>query len=799
MKKIIWAIAILLIAGILGVLYFINSNEYQKDGQVALSSVESNCHVFRDENNMPYIYTESILDALKVQGFVTAQDRLFQMTLTKLMASGRLSELLGEKGLASDKKFRTLGLLQLAKKHAQLLDADEYAQYEAFTKGVNEFIDRNKNIPIEFKMAGLPTEKWEVAHSLAIAYLMAWDSAANIKSELISQAIIDKIGIEKYNQISPLQLDIAVLNIMDTISVNKEKSPVLSEISLNHNELNTWLAGEFSNEWGSNGWAVNGNKSNTAKPIVASDPHLNPTSLPGVFYPCGLFFEDMRIVGVTVPGIPGIIIGRNQHVALGLTNAYGDGQDLNIETIDPNNPNNYLEGEVSIPFKTREEILKIKDKTAENGYREEKLIVRSTNRGPIILDPLVSKDKTLSIRWISAEVMKSKVGINGLLTATSVNDIKASLEYATISHHNATFADVNNNLGWQTTGRLPIRKNGKGNIPFLVTSSEDNWIGVVPYSEQPQNYAPSKNWIGNANNYTVSPDYPYHYTNSTGARYRYLRLKELLDNDQITTAEDHWKFQRDDMNILARKFAPLFIKYLENHPKSDFIIKELQDWNFEEKSNSTASLLFNSIYRNLAKLTYQDELGEDLTNQMFSYWYYWQERLETLIISGDSEWFDDINTTEKEDLQNMIHQATTITMNELEEQLGNNPTDWKWGMLHKASFTNPIRRTGFGKSLLGAKSYSMNGSGETLHRARYNFNKPFEVDFMASLRMVADLNDDEKVMAIMAGGVTGRTFSKYMSNQLDDYFNGTIRYWWFSDKSIKSHSQSKLEIVPLSR
>jgi len=799
MKKIIWAVTIIIIAVILCLFYFINSNGYQKDGQVKLSSVDSDCRVLRDENNMPYIYAQSMLDALTVQGFVTAQDRLFQMTLTKLMATGRLSELVGAQGLTSDRKFRTLGLLQLADRHAQLLDADEYAQYEAFTKGVNEFIDRNKNIPLEFKMAGISVEKWEVAHSLVIIYLMAWDSAANIKSELISQAIIDKIGIKKYNQISPLQLDVAQINIMNSISADKAELPVSSELSLDYNELNTWLTGEFSNEWGSNGWAVNGNKSSTGKPIVASDPHLNPTSLPGVFYPCGLFFEDIRVVGVTVPGIPGVIIGRNQNVALGLTNAYGDGQDLNIETIDPNNPNNYLEGEMSIPFKTREEIIKIKDKSANNGFREETLTVRSTSRGPIILDPLVSKDKTLSVRWISAEVMQPKVGISGLLSATSVNDIKASLKYATISHHNATFADVDNNLGWQTTGRLPIRKQGKGNIPFAVTSSEDNWIGVVPYSEQPQNYAPTKNWIGNANNYTVSPDYPYHYTNSTGARYRYQRLKELLDNDQITTAEDHWKFQRDDMNILARKFVPLFIKYLENHPKSDFIIKELQDWNFEEKSNSTASLLFNSIYRNLAKLTYQDELGTDLTNQMFSYWYYWQERLETLIVNGDSEWFDDVNTTGKEGLQDMIHQAATITMNELEEQLGNNPADWKWGMLHKASFTNPIRRSGFGKDFFGAKSFSMDGSGETLHRARFNFDKPFEVDFMASLRMVVDLNDDEKVMAIMAGGVTGRTFSKYMNNQLEDYFKGTIRYWWFSDKAIKTHSQSELEIVPLSR
>jgi len=253
------------------------------------------------------------------------------------------------------------------------------------------------------------------------------------------------------------------------------------------------------------------------------------------------------------------------------------------------------------------------------------------------------------------------------------------------------------------------------------------------------------------------------------------------------------------MNILARKFVPLFIKYIKGHPQSDLVIPELQNWNFEEKSNSTASLLFNSIYRNLAKLTYEDELGKDLTGQMFSYWYYWQERLETLIMAGNSEWFDDVNTAYKEDLQDMIHQATTITIKELETQLGNNPEDWKWGRLHKASFTNPIRRFGFGKELLGAKSYSMDGSGETLHRARYNFNKPYEVDFMASLRMVADLSDDEKVMAIMAGGVTGRTFSKYMNNQLDDYFNGTIRYWWFSDQAIESHAQSKLEIVPLYR
>ena len=521
--------------------------------------------------------------------------------------------------------------------------------------------------------------------------------------------------------------------------------------------------------------------------------------LPGIFYPSGLITPEIRLVGATSPGIPGALIGRSQHVANGVTNGYGDAQDLFVETIDPDNPDHYLENGKSIPFQVISETLKIKDKNAASGFREEVIRIRLSNRGPVIsgiLKPLKT-GKVVTMRWAPFETMGPSLGIDFLLTAKSVDDIRESLRSNTVAHFNITFADIEGNLGWQTTGRLPIRNFGNGTVPVDANLHPDTWTGWVPYEETPRRYGSDIDWIGNANHNTVKKDYPYYYSSYFSPYYRYQRLRELMNLPGQKTVEDHWNYQRDDMNVFARRVAPIMVQALISKPETAQMAQALQNWDYHDRIDSNGPSVFQTIYRHLARLTYEDELGHNLAATMLHTWYFWQERFETMLVAGNSKWFDIISTTDKkETLPELIQMAAVKAKAELTDKLGRDINDWKWGKIHQMVYTNPIRRSGIGKGLLGGESHPMGGSGETLYRGLYDFNNPDDFQYAAAMRMVADLSDGEKVIAVLNGGVTGRTFHPNFKNQIETYHDGSKLYWWFSDKKIQEHKKSELTLVP---
>ena len=797
-------VLVIALAGLIaGFLYLSNANLYQSDGQVKLKGLSSAARVIRDEKGMPYIFAENLSDLIKVQGYVTAQDRLFQMHLSRLFAEGRLTELAGDRARALDIQMRTIGIHRNAIKHAKILNPDTRDYLQAFADGVNRYIDSNKdNLQLEFKLAGVKPESWKIEDSLAIMYYMGWGAAANIKTEMIAQMLIEKIGVERFQEIFPINT-----NPDDTpVALNNKPAEILDAMAYNPIEplKDRFLMGFFPGAHsalgiGSNAWSSGSRISAGGKPIVANDPQLDARLLPGIFYPSGLISPEIRLVGATVPGIPGALIARNQYVAYGVTNGYGDAQDLFIETLDPDNPDHYLENGKSIPFQVHSETLKIKDKTGPSGFREEVVKVRLSNRGPVIsgiLKPLKT-GKVVTIRWSPFETMEPYLGIDLLLTAKSADEIREALRSTTVVHLNVIFADVEGNLGWQTTGRLPVRNFGNGTVPVDANRHPDNWTGWIPYDETPCRYGSDIDWIGNTNHNTVKKDYPYHYSSYFSPYYRYQRLKELMSIPGQKTVEDHWNYQRDDMNVFARRVAPIMAQALISNPETAQMARVLQNWDYRDRIDSNAPSIFQAIYRHLARLTYEDELGPDLAASMLQTWYFWQERLETMIVEGHSRWFDIISTTDKkETLSELIHMAAVQAKTELTNKLGKDIDDWQWGKLHQMVYTNPIRRSGIGKRLLGGGSYPMGGSGETLFRGLYDFNNPDDFQYSAALRMVADLSDDEKVIAVLNGGVTGRTFHPNFKNQIEAYHDGSKLYWWFSDQKIQEHKKSELTLVP---
>ena len=782
---------------VLGFFYWFPINTYQTEGKIQIQSLQSEARVIRDEKGMAYVYAENLDDVLKVQGYVMAQDRFFQMTLTKLMASGRISELAGKETIALDTRMRTFGFYRNAKKHVTLLNEETRKMLEAFAQGVNAFVEHSEELHLEFRLAGLTPEQWLIEDSIAIMYYMGWNSASNMKAELLAQMIVDQVGMEGYQQILPIHT-----NPDDELAPQEKTAmmfPSWEKLSIQTDrKINAMLQSSDEMRIGSNGWAMSSARSAGQKPIVASDPHLDTRILPGTLYPIGLITKEIRAVGATVAGIPGILIGRNQYLANGITYAYGDAKDVYIEQIDPTNSNHYLEGEQSIPFTMIEETIRYRSADVEGGLAEEKVTIRLTKRGPVISDVVAHAptDKVLTVRWAAYEAMQPSLGLDYLLKATSVLEMKEILRNFTMGNFNLTFADIEGNIAWQTTGRVPIRQYGDGSLPTPVKNQEDHWERVSRFEEMPQQYGAKRGWIGNANHNTVLQDNPLQYSSYFSARYRYSRLVDLLDTGKVTTVEEHWKFQRDTFNSFAQRVAPFFAEVLLQDHDTKEMGKFLQDWNFHDEIDSVAALIFQELFRNVALETFRDELGEELVTKVLDDWNFWQERFEKMMVIEDHAWIDDQRTNTIESKADIILRGAKATQISLQEKLGTEMQNWTWGRLHTITFLNPIRRKGFGTEWVGGRTDAMGGSGETLYRATYKFNEPYQIRVTAALRMVADLSDPDKVLAVMGGGVVGRTFSAHQGDQIDSYLDGTKEYWWFSDEKIKEYQTSELTFHP---
>ena len=789
-------VLVILVGAVFAVPRFLN--RYQREGSLNLPGLKGSVRVCRDEKGMAYIYADQFEDVLMGQGFITAQDRLFQMALTRLFSSGRISELVGEEGKSTDIRMRTLGFRRKAEAHAKILSPETRRVFKSYADGVNAYIEgRAKTHPLEFKLAGIQPEPWKIEDSLAIMYYMGWDSAGNLDAEIVCQMLVDKLGPAKAKDIFPL------LKNPDAPSFESSGVEAAAGAAENlHLSRDSHIAAFLGHGIlgvGSNNWAVGPGLSAGGKPIVSNDPHLDARILPGPWYPCGLILPQVRAVGVNIPGVPAMVVGRTSHFAIGVTNAYGDAQDLFVETLDPANSERYLEGDRSIPFEVIEETLRIKDKEAPGGLRKETIRIRSTTRGPVVSGVLPGgkTQNVMTLRWAPFETMGPSVGIEKLFTARNIDEVRDALSHINVIMLNFVFADVEGNIGWQVSSRIPVRSEGDGALPYRVRDGRNHWVRMVGWEEMPHAVNPERGWVGTCNHLTVTADYPYYYSSHVSASYRYERLKEILEGKGKHTAEDHRQYQQDTLNLMAKRIAPIMAEALSAHEDTREMGRILKAWDFRDDTDKAAPAVFQTVYRQFARQVFKDELGEALARHMLDQWTFWQERLEHMVLEGNSQWFDDVKTgTVKETRDELFHRAGVTAKADLEVRLGKDPSQWRWGDLHRIEFVSPIRREGLGKDFLGGGSHPFPGSAETLCRGMFDFTTPYQVTVSDSLRMVADLSDADKVMAVLPGGVAARIFHPNTTDQIDAFVKGKTMYWWFSDPAIREHTRAVLHLEP---
>jgi len=792
----------LAIAALLGAWWYAQrAAQVQVDGTMRLTGLRAPVAVFRDELGIPYVFAGNLPDLLRAQGFVTAQHRLLQLELSRAQMRGELAAIVGLPALPADIRVRVLGLRRNGERHAERLSPESRAYFQAYADGINAYIeDHAAEHPLELRLVGVQPQPWSVADLIGLVHFVHYSHAANFSAEIVAQRLIDKLGADRAAEILPLTVN------PDWPATSEPKAGAKLDrrgLALGLDVARLLVAPDPAAPpgLGSNNWAVAATRSASGRAVFANDPHLDARILPGYWHPIGLFSPEVAALGGALPGLPGILSGRARHVAFGVTNAYGDVQDVYVETLAPGDPDSYLDGGKPVPFAIVTETIRVKDAGAAGGFREEPLRIRYTRRGPVISDHQglgPAGDRVLVLRSTDAEVLAPQVGIEGFLMAHDAAAFDREVQKVDLMMFNFVFADDAGVIGFRASGAIPIRAGRDGAVPRVAPEDgSDDWTGFIPKDRMPGTLAPARGWVGTANHDTQPDGFPYYYSNYFAPGYRYRRMTDVLDGPGKLGVADHFALMSDARNLQSDRLRPALIAALRDDPAQGDLAAILERWDGVDRTDAAAPLVYQALYREVALGTFADELGPELARDMLASWYFWQERFDALAATPDASWFDDVTTADRrETLHDVIRAAAPRARNALAAAQGADPATWQWGRAHTLDFVSPLRRSGAGRELVGGLTFPWAGSVDTLNRGVYAFNDPYRVNFFPSMRLVVDFGDAEKIEAVVAGGVSERHLQPHLNDQARLLGDNQRRPWWFSREKIEANAKHRMVLEP---
>ncbi|MEO1054145.1 MAG: penicillin acylase family protein [Bacteroidota bacterium] len=783
MKKILtYTLLVIVLLLVAGWVWLSNSNNFKRDGTFEIAINDKPIKINRDEYGIAYVTAETKADLIRGQAFVVAQDRLFQIEFYRALIKGELASLIGPSMIQSDIKMRVLNITKNAETSYQYLDDQSKNFLNWYSEGFNAYLRAGQDeFPVELSLLDITPKPISPVELIAVIHFIGFNHGQNLDDEILSMNLATKVDFAA--ELLPLTINpdrTKPLKLLpDSIDLELSEELVKTIPKLQPTLLP-------APKLGSNNWAISSAKSAAGKPILANDPHLDARLLPGIFYPIGLFCPEFKGVGVALPGIPGLIVGRTEHVAFGVTNAYGDSQDLFIETVDQNA---YLRGDDKIPFAVRKETISVKDSA------DVSIEIRSTDLGPVISDfevfGIMTKD-VVSLRWSLAETKSNSIGVERLMEAKNVAEFRQALGGMDNMFFNFVMADIHGNVAHQATGLVPIRSSRQGTIPQKA-DQDSLWQGFIPKDQLPHMVNPQRGWVGTANHDTRPDDYPFYYSSHFSPYYRYQRMKDVLSEDRRFDADDLWQLILDSKNNQAEKLAPIFIEALKGDENTRDLSTILQGWDYIDEVDAVGPTVYHVLYNELLNLILDDELPDELEDVFWKNGYYWNQRIDAFIQS-DHPFLDNVNTPEKESLNGLIVQAGMNAKQILTERLGADQQGWTWGKIHTVRFVSPIRQDGFGSTLLGAEVFAKKGSNSTINRGGYDKTPEgsFETGWFSTFRMVADLNDDEKIMGALSGGSAARIFHPYYKSQLEKWQAEEWIPYWLSEERVKEHAKYEL-------
>jgi len=763
------------------------------DGTVAVVGLSAPVSVTCDDHGVPTIDALTTDDLFFAQGYVMAQDRLFQMDLLRRAAEGDLSEIVGDVAVKHDRQQRILGIRAAAEKGALAVTVEDREQFGAFARGVNAFIQSHADqLPLEFRILHYSPRPWTPVDSLAIGYQMVETLSTSPKPTLTREKILAKIGpqltADLYVNTSwrdhPPTMPVPHSNNAPSAQPERISGAVASdEIP---ELLRPWLEDFLRDQpapMGSNNWVVSGDHTITGKPLLSNDMHLGH-QVPNLWYENHLRTGDFEAAGVSLPGYPYVMVGHNRRIAWGFTNVGPTVEDLYVEKF--NEQGQYLTPDGWKSPEVRHEVIHVKGKPDVN------VDVQVTRHGPIITEFVPGETRKLALRWTLYDGIRNPFFHAD--AAQNWQEFRQAFSQLDAPGQNVVYADIDGNIGYQTTGKVPIRAAGDGSLPVDGSDNTHEWIGYIPFDKLPSVLNPPSGIIGTANG-RISPDgYPYSISVEWEAPWRTDRIYRVLSSGRKFSSTDMLGLEMDIYSELDHFVADKLVEAVDHGKikpvslRAHTAIDILRDWNGQMSANSAAPTIASHARGELMRLLLEPKLGAARSdgsdaglNWKSYHWMMETAWLENVLSQRPQRWLPP-GFANYDDL---LAAAIEATVKDAPEEIAG----WKWGPDHSVTIQNPVlgkipivsRWSGPGRQSQSGSEYTVKAAGR---------------DYGPSERFTADLSNFDSSTLNVVTGNAGNFLSPYYMDQWQAWYTGYTFALPFSKSAVDKAATHRLMMRP---
>ena len=760
----------------------------QLDGQMQIAGLSAPVTVTRDSHGLPTIEASTFDDLFFAQGYVTAQDRLWQMDGMRRYAAGELSEILGPEFIKHDRQQRILGMRVAAIKTLQTASVESRLQFEAYARGVNAFIESHRDhLPLEFRLLHYQPRPWAPEDSALIAGQMIQDlTHYSYLSTLTREKLVAKLGPEltadlyvnsSVHDRPPTGVREPIVKPSNDEEDDDEDDGPTNSVTQNFPAVLP-LTQEDNIEpsllAGSNNWVVSGSHTVSGKPLLSNDMHLGH-QMPNLWYEAHLKSGSLDVAGVSLPGMPYVIVGHNQRIAWGFTNVGGTVEDLYIETF--NDQGQFLTPDGWKQPIRRQETIRVK------GAPNEIVNVIVTRHGPVITSLLPGETRQLALRWTLYE--GSRNPFFAVDSAQNWEQFLGAFSQLDAPGQNVVYADVDGNIGYHTTGKYPIRASGDGSLPENGSTNGHEWIGYIPFEKLPSIYNPPSGIIGTANARITPDKYPYSISTGWEAPWRTERIYQVLESGKKFSAADMLTLQTDIYSSFDQFAAEGVVEAVDNAQNPSARAKQAADimrgWDGRMTGNSAAPTLAVKIRGELARILLESKLGP---NSGINYrWGMQSVWLENVMSNHPKRWLPEKFSNYDELLCAAVE--AVVSRPEAPKIL----TNWHWGDMDTVEIQNPVlSHLPILKHWTGPGTKPQSGSGYAV--------KAVTPDHGPSERITDDLADLDSSTLNLVTGESGNFMSPYYMDQWKAWYEGFTFSLPYSAKAVANSRTHQLTLKP---
>lgn len=739
----------------------------QISGQLGVTGLRKPVTVLRDKWGIPHIYAENTEDLFFAQGFVAAQDRLYQIDIWRRIGRGELAEVFGEGYLDRDRMARLMRYRGNMDAEWQSYGPDTRQIAESFADGINAYIDLQQDrLPIEFTLLDFKPGKWRAEDVLLRT--AGLQMTYNVSNEIARARLIEAVGLKEAMRWMPTEPS-RIPDIPKGVDLKGLDDRVLAL----YRSVTGIPTLETAN--GSNNWVVSGDRSVTGKPIMASDPHRSLT-LPSLRYLSHLVAPGWNMIGGGEPALPGLALGHNESFGFGFTIAAYDQVDLVVETVNPGKPIRYRKGGAWKPMILERELVRVRGASSPVSIE-----LKFTENGPVIWEDPDSA-RVVAVRWAGAQPgTAGYLGSLSLDRTKNAEDFRQTVKSWKIPPENIVYADTDGNIGWMAAGLVPIRNGYAGLLPVPGDSASDTWSGFIPTEELPQQQNPESGFIATANHNIVPSGYRYDLAFDWSVPYRIDRIREVLSEDRRFSVEDFKKLQQDEKSVAAKEvIAILRSVSTPQNAEASRAHAALLAWDGVLDKNSAGAALYSLFFRRLRDQFIQEIMPEKLRDIL-------QARLDNRVLIKEFLKLPIETRTE------MVDRSLSQAWNGAVEKMGQDPASWKWGALHTALFEHPLANTAarmaafnIGPVARGGDAFTVNATGGTGLRQTSG----------ATYRHILDLSNWDASVFTSAPGQSGQLGSPYYGNLASAWGEGEYAPLLYTREAIERNLGQRLDLVP---